>query len=64
MDLTGPKDKHSSLLAATSGTKKKGFNGTTPQVVHFAISLLVSWVFSDEDGIESALFSSNGLPAW
>lgn len=34
------------------------------QVVHFAISLLVSWVFSDEDGIESALFSSNGLPAW
>ena len=42
---------------------KTGLYGRA-QVVHFAISFLVSWVFSDEDGIESALFSSNGLPAW
>ncbi len=33
------------------------------QVVHFTMSLLVSWLYSAED-MEDALFASNGLPAW
>ena len=33
------------------------------QLIHYAFSLLVSWVFS-QGSTEDALFSSNGLPAW
>ncbi len=34
------------------------------QVVRFAMSLLVAWLFSAEEEAEDALFASNGLPAW
>ncbi len=34
------------------------------QVVRFAMSLLVAWLFSSEESAEDALFASNGLPAW
>ena len=33
------------------------------QVVRFAMSLLVAWLFSAEEAAEDALFASNGLPA-
>ena len=33
------------------------------QVVHFSMSLLVAWIYS-VDGIEDALFTSNGLHVW
>jgi len=42
---------------------KTGIYGRA-QVVHHVLSLLVSWVFSDDGSFESALFASNGLPAW
>jgi ubiquitin carboxyl-terminal hydrolase 34 len=34
------------------------------QVVHFAISLLVAWLYSAEDAGEDAFLASSNLPAW
>jgi ubiquitin carboxyl-terminal hydrolase 34 len=51
-----------SMFARDPHTYRTGVFGRS-QVIHYAMSLLVSWVFS-QDGNEDALFSSNGLLKW
>ncbi|XP_059086581.1 ubiquitin carboxyl-terminal hydrolase puf-like [Tigriopus californicus] len=55
LDVSCPKDQNPAHFRAS-------MFGRAP-VVHFAMSLLVAWLYSVDD-IEDVFFASNGLPAW